>query len=46
MADVVSSYSDKGPMRQLADIYVDLILHMLCAEPADITPSRFISPER
>jgi len=46
MVDVASWYSDKGPMspEQLADIYVDLILHMLCAEPADMPPARSIQP--
>jgi AcrR family transcriptional regulator len=35
MVDVAPWYSERGPMspERLADIYVDLILHMLCAEP-------------
>lgn len=36
MVDVAPWYSEKGPMspEQLADLYVDLILHMLCANSA------------
>lgn len=36
MVDVAPWYSEKGPMTpaRLADVYVDLILHMLCADPA------------
>ena len=34
MVDVAPWYSEKGPMspERLADVYVDLILHMLCAD--------------
>jgi hypothetical protein len=35
MVDVAPWYSEKGPMspERLADVYVDLIMHMLCADP-------------
>ena len=34
MVDVAPWYSEKGPMspERLADVYVDLVLHMLCAD--------------